>query len=100
MPTGILRKIGRPEPFFFSPMQHMHMFLLSAQLVGQLPGPVRRIIIDNQNIGDEIRANRATMASRLFGVHCRWSTIRIDRSKQNGITGASFLFEATCVYPG
>ena len=44
----------------------MHMFLLSVQLVGQLPGTVRRIIIDNQDIGDEIRANRLNHGLKIL----------------------------------
>src|SRR3972149_10692847 len=51
-------EIGRPEPFFSGPMQHMYMFLLTTQLIGQLSGTVWRIIIDNQDVGDKIPADR------------------------------------------
>jgi hypothetical protein len=42
------------------------MFLVSAQLIGQLPGTVRRIIIDNQDIGDEIRANHLNHGLKIL----------------------------------
>ena len=61
------RDVGRTEPLFPSAVEDREPFPIGGEPVGELPGPVRRVVVDDEH-ADAERCERLDHALEVFAL--------------------------------